>query len=507
MRTRTAGLGCLIALCLGPTIRAWSLSPAALLTVGQNFVDALAAYMNTRVEADAFSGAVLVREQYRPLFSYSSGWADRERGDLNRLDTRFNIGSIGKSFTAAAIMQMAEEGKLSVTDTIGQHLPNYPRPAADTITIHHLLTHRSGLPASFVNDRFWALKDSLRLNRDYLQLFIDQPLAFEPGTMTLYSNPGYVVLGAIIERVSGEEYSAYVRRHIYEPAGMNQTDWPTGDPRKIAVGYTFFNAPPTGERERIEQLHGAQASGAQQSTVRDLIQFALALQAGRLMSPVSVELMTTGKESMEASGPPVIAYGFLDRRVNGARIIENSGGAPGINAVLSFQPQSGYAVAVLANYDPPAATDVARAIERLLVACLEEIACRQGYIGGSDLAALAQQMGSSIWPVFSPRARAGGVIVPVTPADLPEVLVIEHDVIRHSRGFFLETYHFEKYAACGINSSVCRQFEPNDEAECVYRSFWTRRVRDSRQQNHFARFLSRSRLCADSRIVQAGHSE
>jgi CubicO group peptidase (beta-lactamase class C family) len=84
------------------------------------------------------------------------------------------------------------------------------------------------------------------LNRDNLQPFIDQPLAFEPGTMTLYSNPGYVVLGAIIESVSGKEYSAYVRRHIHEPAGMNQTDWPTPDALKIAVGFTWFNAPPTG---------------------------------------------------------------------------------------------------------------------------------------------------------------------------------------------------------------------------------------------------------------------
>jgi CubicO group peptidase (beta-lactamase class C family) len=367
MPTRTAALGCLFALCLWPTTRAWSLSPAALSIVASNFSDALAAYMNSRVEADAFSGTVLVTERYRPLFSYASGWTDRERGSVNRLDTRFNIGSIGKSFTATATMQLAEQGKLSLTDTIGQHLRDYPWPAADTITIHHLLTHRSGLPASFINDRFWALKDSLRLNRDYLQLFIDQPLAFEPGTMALYSNPGYVVLGAIIESVSGEEYSAYVRRHIYGPAGMNQTDWLTHDAQKIAVGYTLLNAPPTGERQRAEPIHGAQASGGGWSTVRDLIQFALALQRGRLLSPANVEVLITGKESMEPSGPKVVAYGFLDRRVSGVRIIENSGGAPGINAALSFHPDSEYAVAVLANYDPPAATDVARTIERLLL--------------------------------------------------------------------------------------------------------------------------------------------
>src|SRR5262249_25106859 len=217
MRKNIAAL-CVIALWLGDGTRMSSRSSAAPVTSPSSISDTLTAYMKIRSEADAFSGAVLVTERYQPLFSYASGWADREQGYANRLDTRFNIGSIGKSFTAAAILQLAEQGKLSFTDTIGRHLPEYPRPAADRVTIHHLLTHRSGLPASFINDRFWALKDSLRLNRDYLQLFIDQPLEFEPGTRSLYSNPGYVVLAAIIERVSGEEYSEYVRRHILTPA-------------------------------------------------------------------------------------------------------------------------------------------------------------------------------------------------------------------------------------------------------------------------------------------------
>lgn len=366
MRTRIAVLGCLIALWLGGTTEPSWMPLGATSVAASNFSDALNAYMKSRVEAGAFSGAVLVTERYRPLFSFASGWADRERGYLNRLDTRFNIGSIGKSFTAVAILQLAEQGRLSLTDTIGQHLPNYPRPAAEKVTIHHLLTHRSGLPPSFINDRFWVLKDSLRLNRDYLQLFIDLPLAFEPGTRNLYSNPGYVVLGAIIESVSGEEYSEYMRRHIYRPAGMNETDWPTHDPR-IAVGYSFFEAPPTGERQRAESIHGSQASGGGLSTVRDLIQFVEALQAGRLLSPASVDVLITGHESMEPSGPKVVAYGFLDRRLNGIRIVENSGGAPGVNAALSFFPESGYAAAVLANYDPPAATDVARTIERVLL--------------------------------------------------------------------------------------------------------------------------------------------
>jgi CubicO group peptidase (beta-lactamase class C family) len=356
-----------MALWIGATTEPSWIPLGATAIAGSNFSDALEAYMKSRTQADAFSGAVLVTERYRPLFSFASGWADRERGYVNRLDTRFNIGSVGKSFTAVAILQLAEQGRLALADTIGQHLPSYPQPVADKVTIHHLLTHRSGLPASFINDRFWALKDSLRLNRDYLQLFSDVPLAFEPGTRNLYSNPGYVVLGAIIESVSGEEYSEYMRRHIYRPAGMNETDWPTHDPRKIAVGYSFFDAPPTGERQRAESVHGSQASGGGQSTVRDLIQFVQALQGRKLLSPASVEVLITGKESMEPSGPKVVAYGFLDRHVNGIRIIENSGGIPGVNAALGFFPESGYAAAVLANYDPPAATDVARTIERLLL--------------------------------------------------------------------------------------------------------------------------------------------
>jgi CubicO group peptidase (beta-lactamase class C family) len=242
--------------------------PDAVLMAASDFSAAMEAYMRGRTDADAFSGAVLVTDRHQPLFTFVSGWADRENRYPSRLDTRFNIASIGKSFTAAAIVQLAEQGKLSFSDTIGRHLPNYPRPAADTITIHHLLTHRSGLPPSFINDRFWALRDSLRRNRDYLQLFVDQPLAFEPGTMNLYSNPGYVVLGAIIESVAGEEYEEYMRRHIYLPAGMNQTDSPTQDPQKLSVGYSSFNGPPPTPRQRTEPVHGAQASGGGYSTVR-----------------------------------------------------------------------------------------------------------------------------------------------------------------------------------------------------------------------------------------------
>jgi D-alanyl-D-alanine carboxypeptidase len=367
MRTRTAAFGCLIALWLGAATRSSSMMPDAVLMAASDFSAAMEAYMRGRTDADAFSGAVLVTDRHQPLFTFVSGWADRENRYPSRLDTRFNIASIGKSFTAAAIVQLAEQGKLSFSDTIGRHLPNYPRPAADTITIHHLLTHRSGLPPSFINDRFWALRDSLRRNRDYLQLFVDQPLAFEPGTMNLYSNPGYVVLGAIIESVAGEEYEEYMRRHIYLPAGMNQTDSPTQDPQKLSVGYSSFNGPPPTPRQRTEPVHGAQASGGGYSTVRDLVQFALALQQGRLMSPASVEILMTGKEPMAPSGPKIVAYGFIDRRADGIRIVENSGGAPGINAALSVQPETGYIAAVLANYDPPAATDVARTIDSLLV--------------------------------------------------------------------------------------------------------------------------------------------
>src|SRR5262249_43644411 len=174
-----------------------------------------------------FSGVALIARDGKPFFHEAVGLADRSFSVPNRSDTRFNVGSIGKAFTQVAIAQLAAQGKLAFTDTIRRHLPEYPSAAADRITIQQLVTMTSGLGDVFADKYDAPPKARLRPLADYLPLSAGEPLLFEPGADRRYSNAGYVVLGLIVEKVSGESYYDYVRRHVFDPAGMTDTgDWP-----------------------------------------------------------------------------------------------------------------------------------------------------------------------------------------------------------------------------------------------------------------------------------------
>jgi Beta-lactamase len=164
------------------------------------------AILNAQAMAGEFSGVVLIARDGKPFFDEAVGFAQRDFGVPNRPDTKFNLGSINKIFTQVAIAQLAEQGKLSFDDTIRKHLPDYPNPAADRITIQQLVSMTSGL-GDFFGERYDATpKDHLRTLSDFLPLFASDPLRFEPGTGRQYSNAGYIVLGLIIEKVSGQSY-------------------------------------------------------------------------------------------------------------------------------------------------------------------------------------------------------------------------------------------------------------------------------------------------------------
>src|SRR5262249_14199719 len=163
-----------------------------------------------------FSGAVLVAHDGSPFFRKAYGLASRGHGTLNRPDTRFNLGSINKIFTRTAIEQLARAGKLRLTDTIDRYVPRMPRRTAQKITIAELLEHQGGVGDIF-NERYSrADRSRLRTVADWLPLFADDSLLFEPGTQTRYSNAGYVLLGAVIEAASGQGYYDYIREHIYK---------------------------------------------------------------------------------------------------------------------------------------------------------------------------------------------------------------------------------------------------------------------------------------------------
>jgi CubicO group peptidase (beta-lactamase class C family) len=327
-------------------------------------------YLDRLIAADLFSGTVLVAKGGAPIFTRATGLASIAYDVPMRLDTRLNLGSMNKMFTATAILQLVQRSQVALDAPISAYLPTYPSAVADSVTVHHLLTHTSGI-GSYWNERFEAARARIRTVHDMLRLFVDDPLAFEPGARFWYSNGGYIVLGAIVEAVLGQSYFDYVRRHIYAPAEMQNTDAYEMDQEvpNRAMGYTNtgldgqFDPGPRRNNLFLHVVKGGPAGGGF-STVEDLLRLANALLAHRLLDAAHTDLLLAGKAPIHEDTQ--YAYGFHDERVLGTRIVGHGGGFPGINGQLDIYLDRGYTVAVLANYDPPAAQSVAERLRDLI---------------------------------------------------------------------------------------------------------------------------------------------
>lgn len=321
---------------------------------------ALEGFVREEASADRFSGAVLVAKDGEVLFRGAYGLADREREIPNTLQTRFRIGSMNKMFTAVAILQLVEAGEVELKAPLGMYLTDYPnREIATEVTIHHLLMHTGGTGDIF-GPQFDAHREELRTLADYVELYGDRGPQFEPGSRWAYSNYGFILLGAVIEEVTGQSYYDYVEEHIYEPAGMTGTG-SLPEERSVpdrAIGYMDPIGRTDWQPNTDTLSYRGTSAGGGYSTVEDFARFADALLNHELLSPHSTELLITGKEEI---GPGVsYAYGFEDRRDSeGNRSVGHGGGAPGMNGDLRIYPASGHAVVVLANLDPPAAQRVA----------------------------------------------------------------------------------------------------------------------------------------------------
>ncbi|MEO6526922.1 MAG: serine hydrolase domain-containing protein [Gemmatimonadaceae bacterium] len=319
---------------------------------------ALVASLEEKLARDAaagrFSGAVLVARQGRTVFEHAYGLADREKKVPNTIDTRFRIGSMNKMFTGVAVLQLAQAGKLRLDAPLGTYLTDYPnKDVAGKVTIHHLLTHGGGTGDIF-GPQFEAKRRSLRTIQDYVKLYGARGLSFEPGSKWEYSNYGFLLLGAVIERVSGMSYYDYVASHVFAPAGMMSTASMPEDSIVPLRSKGYTRDPATSglaSNEATLPYRGTSAGGGY-STVRDLARFAAALREHKLLNATYTELLTTGKVDTPMGK---YAYGFGDQDSDGVRLFGHGGGAPGMNGDLQIDPRSGYVTAVLANLDPPAA--------------------------------------------------------------------------------------------------------------------------------------------------------
>jgi CubicO group peptidase (beta-lactamase class C family) len=319
-----------------------------------DFTTALRKKLQEDAASDRFAGTVLVAKNGKPIWEETYGLADREHKVPNTAKTRFRIGSMNKMFTAVATLQLAQAGKLSFTDPVGKYLTDYPnKDIATKVTIHQLLTHTGGTGDIF-GPEFDAHRSQLRTLQDYVQLYGNRGPEFEPGSRWEYSNYGFILLGAIIEKVAGQSYYDYVREHIYVPAGMTATgsDAEGQAVSDRSVGYTKMDGSEWKPNTGTLPYRGTSAGGGY-STVEDLLKFANALQQHKLLNAQYTELLTTGKVDARGSR---YAYGFEDLTINGVRCFGHGGGAPGMNGDLKVCPGPGYVVAVLSNMDPPAAT-------------------------------------------------------------------------------------------------------------------------------------------------------
>lgn len=304
-----------------------------------DLVNRLGKAVDSLARIGQFSGVVLLARDGKLLWRVARGMADRGTAKPIDVETAFNLGSINKLFTGIAVRQLAATGKLHLDSTIAAYWPAYPnREVARQVTISQLLTHRSGIGGDIFDAPAGGTRLALRHNRDFLPLFVQEAQVFPPGTRQEYSNAGFVVLGMLVERISGIDYYQYVRDSIYRPAGMTRTNHYYRDslPANTAIGYTRGEGGDGPLRPNTDDLPGrGSAAGGGYSTAADLLRLLQALRANRV----------------PAGPPPGIGV---------------AGGTGGVNAVVEGDLRGGYDLIVLTNLDPPAAQRVARLVRTWL---------------------------------------------------------------------------------------------------------------------------------------------
>lgn len=304
----------------------------------------------------AFRGCILITQRGETFFSYASGYADLANERPNTLNTKFPTASAGKGFVATAILKLMEQGRLQVTDALGQLLP-FPLHCIDpAITIRQLLTHTSGIPDYFdesvMEDYSELWKDipnySIRSSKDLLPLFWDKPMSYVPGERFQYNNAGYVILGLVIEAITGMPFDAFLSEAVFRPANMRDTGYYELDrlPKNCANAYLFDEA----TSEFYNNIYSVDAKGTGAggafTTVTDISRFWNALFDGTLLQPDTATHMIK---------PQVVAhtsrYGYGVWLHKDTRIPYIQGSDPGVSFLSSYDPAASLCITLVSNYD------------------------------------------------------------------------------------------------------------------------------------------------------------
>lgn len=340
--------------CGGPPAAGADARDAALAADIEAFATRLAA-------GDEFSGAVLLARHGHPLLRRGFGLADRKAGRANTPETPFALASVSKMFTAVAIAKLVEREQLSFDSTLGSLLPAYPSvEGREQVTVHHLLTMSSGIPDLFRVPEFWAGIAAIKAPSDFWKYFATAPLQFRPGTRWAYSNSNFLLLGAIVEQRTGRPFTSFVEEEVFRPLGLANTRYEVDPTRTPALGYT--RTPPAGGRadqagwypawdepKPGDDFVAGSPMGGGYSTVDDLVRFADALVANKLLGQEITARMLTGYADAEYGGRD--GYGFETRLVNGIKTAGHRGELAGSSNQVEFYPDLGYVLVVLGNTD------------------------------------------------------------------------------------------------------------------------------------------------------------
>ena len=314
----------------------------------------LETFMKKLADADVFSGAVLLAKDGVPVFKGAYGMANKDFNVANRIDTKFNLGSMNKMFTAVAIAQLVERGKLSFDDPLSKFLPEFPnKEDAEKIKIKHLLTHTAGLGGYFSPKWQQASRAEYRTVDDMMKRVAEdeKKIQFEPGSRWQYSNSGMLVLGKVIEVASGQNYFDYVRENIAKPAGMTNTDCYELDKvnPNLAIGYQkeFSDKGVSFSNNIFMHVMRGGPQGGGYSTVEDLLKFDVALRSNILVGAEYVKMLLSAKPELKSMQ---YGYGFQISSRDGVVVVGHSGGFPGISSNLDMFLGTGWTAIVMSNY-------------------------------------------------------------------------------------------------------------------------------------------------------------
>ena len=350
----------------------WKLKPATSTAVTEkDRLEEIGTYLKRLGDADLFSGAVVIARDGKPVFAQGYGYADREKKIPNTPETPFLLGSMNKLFTGLAIGQLVEQGKLSYDDPLSKFLPDFPDPeSAKKIQIRHLLSHTSGLA------REGSPLDSSSIDRPttikaMVETFERKPLAFEPGTRHAYSNMGFVLLGRVIEVVTGEDYYDYMQKHVFAPAGATSASFPLLPKNGVAVvpmAYPYESAWGTDSRLSFQNQLGkygrrGSSAGGGVASALDVLRLSTAMRDGRIVKPETFRLHSSPKPEL---GSPIYGYGIIAGPYLGRPFVGHNGRSFGQCTEFGELRDTPYTIVVLSNLSMYTCRQVTQRILRVL---------------------------------------------------------------------------------------------------------------------------------------------